>query len=548
MPSSPVEQQAAVAAPLTTAAAAVAPVAPGTSTAPRETDARTALLRRVRAATGWPWASLELAEQLLPTSLGALAAERGTAVHLADAAAAAETAGSPWVDGRIARTRALAAVPVTRPGGGLLAVIVARDEVPHPPSREREEALADLALLAASSVTAERQSRALSGLAAAVAAADQRVALAQAGLADRHDLLEAVLDTADVGVVALDAAGRVSVLSPLVRTWAGLPEDLDAPGAARAATTALCADPPGTVLSAVRGSLLGTLAAGGEAETELVFTSADGAAVTCVCRTRALTTGSGERSGVVASLTDVSAERAVRAELERSNAELEAFAGIAAHDLRSPLTVVDGYLEVLEDDAADRGDARAVGWATTARRSAGRMASLLQGLLAYATAGAPSGAPQREVPLRPLLEAVLADLTVPDGAVVALPTTSPVLVGDPVQLHQLLTNLVGNALKFTRPGEPAVVTCAVEELPDDWEVQVADQGPGVPADQRAAVFRAFERGAHRTGTAPATGAAVAGHGLGLATAQRIVTRHGGRIALDETPGGGLTVRVRLPRQ
>lgn len=536
MSSSPVEQEAAQAA----------PPAPDAADAPRA-----ALLRRVRAATGWPWASLELAEHLLPTSLGALAAERGTAVHLpdaADASAAPDLAGNPWVDGRIARTRALAAVPVTGPGGDLLGVLVARDDAPHAPSAEREEALADLAALAAGAVLAHRQSRALGGLAAAVAAADQRVALAQAGLADRHDLLEAVLDTADVGVVALDASGRVSVLSPLVRAWAGLPDHLEAGAAARAATTALCADAAGTVLSAVRGPLLGGLAAGGESESEVVFASAAGAVVTCVCRTRVLTTATGARAGVVASLTDVTAERAARAELERSNAELEAFAGIAAHDLRSPLTVVDGYLEVLEDDAAARGDARAVGWATTARRSAGRMASLLQGLLAYATAGAPETAPRQQVPLRPLLEAVLADLAVPEGAVVELPDASPVLVGDPVQLHQLLSNLVGNALKFTRAGEPAVVVCGASELPGAWELVVADHGPGVPPDQRGAVFRAFERGAHRSGAAAGRQhGRVEGHGLGLATAARIVARHGGRITLDETPGGGLTVRVRLPR-
>ncbi|MGQ7294809.1 sensor histidine kinase [Quadrisphaera sp. KR29] len=520
---------------------------PGGPVPPEPPHPHAALLRRVRAATGWPWASLELAEHLLPTSLGRLAADSGRAEHLADAADDERLTANPWVDGRIARTRALAALPVTAPGGQLLAVLVARDHQPHPADSAREAALADLADLAAGSVLADRQARALGGLAAAVAAADQRVALAQAGLADRHDLLEAVLDTADVGVIALDASGRVSVLSPLVRTWAGLPGHLDAPAAARAATTALCADAAGTVLSAVRGPLLAALAAGGQAEAEVVFASATGAVVTCVCRTRALTGADGARAGAVASLTDVSAERAARAELERSNAELEAFAGIAAHDLRSPLTVVDGYLEVLEDDAAARGDARAAGWAGTARRSAGRMASLLGALLAYATAGAPGQAPRQPVPLRPLLEAVLADLQVPAGATVTLPRDAAVVLGDPVQLHQLLSNLVGNALKFTRPGTPAAVTCSVRELPGGCELLVADHGPGVPAGQRQAVFRAFERGAHRSGTATGAGAQVVGHGLGLATAQRIVARHGGRISLDETPGGGLTVRVLLPR-
>ncbi|PWJ56087.1 His Kinase A (phospho-acceptor) domain-containing protein [Quadrisphaera granulorum] len=563
MPSRPVEPGATaaglplprqVAAPVVTTLPTTAVATTATTPATTGTSrSRAALLRRVRAVTGWPWASIELPEQLLPTSLAFAAAERRSAVHLPDAAALPHLASNPWVDGRIARTRAVAAVPVLGPQGRLLGVLLARDEVPHPADAEREEALSDLANLASGMLLAERQQRSLGGLAAAVAAADQRVAVAQAGLEDRHDLLEAVLETADVGVVALNGAGRVTVLNPIVRAWAGLPEELDATAAARAATTALCTDTAGTVLAAVRGPLLATLDSGTETRTEVVFaassaTSSGGdAEVTCVCRTRALTTASGARVGVVASLTDVTAEREAQAELERSNAELEAFAGIAAHDLRSPLTVVDGYLEVLEEDAEARGDARAAAWSATARRSAGRMASLLQALLAYASVGAPDQVRREPVAVRALLEAVLADLAVPGDAVVVLPpasTSSPSraaeVTGDPVQLHQLLTNLVGNALKFTRPGEPAHVTCAVREDADEWEITVADRGPGVPLDQRTAVFRAFERGTHRRGGAP-------GHGLGLATAQRIVARHGGHIALDETPGGGLTVRVRLPR-
>ena len=525
--------------------ASVAP-APAPAPAPAGDRALAALLRRVRAATGWPSASLELVEHLLPTSLGVLALERGGAVHLPDAAALPALAANPWVDGRLARTRAVACAPVTGPGGEVVAVLLARDEAPHPPRAEREEALADLADVAGGVVAAVRHDRALLGLSAAVAAADERLALAEIGLADRHDLLEGVLETVDVGIVALDAGGRVQVLNPRARTWAGLSTALDATGAARAATTALFADAQGTVLSAVRGPLLAALADGATTEQQVSWVSPGGEVVTGVCRARPLLSA-GERTGAVASLTDVTAERAARTELERSNAELESFAAVAAHDLRSPLTVVDGYLELLQEQADERGDALASGWSATARRGAGRMASLLEALLAHAAAGS-ARPPRREpVPAGPLVEAVLADLAVPEGASVEVLAGSggslPVLVGDPVHLHQLLTNLVGNALKFTRPGMPAAVEVAVLETPSAWEVRVVDHGPGVPEDQRSAVFRAFDRGAHAA--RPAGGPA--GHGLGLATAQRVAARHGGRVVLEDTPGGGLTARVLLPR-
>lgn len=533
---------------MTASAAAPAPAAHARGPAPAGDRALAALLRRVRAATGWPSASLELVEHLLPTSLGALALERGRAVHLPDAAALPDLAANPWVDGRLARTRAVACAPVTGTDGEVVAVLVARDEAPHPPCAEREEALADLADVAGGVVAAARHRRALHGLSAAVAAADERLALAEIGLADRHDLLEGVLETVDVGIVVLDAGGRVQVVNTRARTWAGLPAGLDAAGAARAATTALFADAQGTVLSAVRGPLLEALGDGATTVRQVSWASPGGEVVTGTCRTRPLLSG-GERTGAVASLTDVTAERAARAELERSNAELEAFAAVAAHDLRSPLTVVDGYLELLQEQADERGDALAAGWSATARRGAGRMASLLEALLAHAAAGS-ARPPRREpVPAGPLVEAVLADLAVPEGASVRVRGGDgaadglPVLVGDPVHLHQLLTNLVGNALKFTRPGVAADVEVAVLETPAAWELRVVDHGPGVPADQRSAVFRAFDRGARATGP----GSGPAGHGLGLATAQRVAARHGGRIVLEDTLGGGLTARVHLPR-
>ena len=236
------------------------------------------------------------------------------------------------------------------------------------------------------------------------------------------------------------------------------------------------------------------------------------------------------------------AELALRLdELERSNAELEQFAAVASHDLRAPLAVVDGYLELLEDlHAADeQGPARA--WVATARGGVRRMTSLIDALLGHAAAGARVVAAE-PVDVGEVLEVVLADLgptIAATGAEVVLVDPLPVVTADPVQLHQVLANLVGNALKFARPGTPGRVRCSVAEHDDAWVLSVSDDGRGIPAERRASVFAMFERAG--------TGHAVPGHGIGLATCERIVARHGGRIWAEETPGGGTTVRFTLPR-
>ncbi|SDQ68795.1 ATP-binding protein [Quadrisphaera sp. DSM 44207] len=227
------------------------------------------------------------------------------------------------------------------------------------------------------------------------------------------------------------------------------------------------------------------------------------------------------------------------AELERSNGELEHFAAVASHDLRAPLTVVDGYVELVAEVYGERLDQRARDWLATARGGAARMAALIDALLGYAAAGAEEVA-CTPVDVGGVLELVrldlLADLEAAGASLEAGPL--PVLAGDAVQLRQLLQNLVANAVKFRRPDRPPRVRCWAEPGDGGWTIAVADDGRGIPQEHRAAVFGMFER-------AGGPGAA-AGHGIGLATCQRVVHRHGGRIWAEETPGGGATIRFTLP--
>ncbi|GAA2637342.1 sensor histidine kinase [Paractinoplanes durhamensis] len=226
---------------------------------------------------------------------------------------------------------------------------------------------------------------------------------------------------------------------------------------------------------------------------------------------------------------------AANGELRRSNAELEQFAAVVSHDLAAPLSVVNGYLEVLgERHAADEQSAR---WIGAGRRAVGRMSGLITSLLSYAQAG---HAPCRFEPARlgDLVELALSDLAPRiDGAVVTVEGDLPELDCDPTLIRQLLQNLIGNSLKYRHPERPCRITIGAERRDGEWMVRIADNGRGIPPDQRTRVFEMF---------AQVDPAARTGHGVGLSTCQRIADRHGGRIAAADTPGGGTTVTFTVP--
>ena len=101
----------------------------------------------------------------------------------------------------------------------------------------------------------------------------------------------------------------------------------------------------------------------------------------------------------------------------------------------------------------------------------------------------------------------------------------PRVVGDPVQLRAVLQNLVANAAKFTRPGEPARIAISAERWDGCWRLKVVDHGIGVPPEDRERVFEPLARVDHR----------VEGSGIGLATVRRVIEAHAGRIGLTDDP-------------
>lgn len=233
--------------------------------------------------------------------------------------------------------------------------------------------------------------------------------------------------------------------------------------------------------------------------------------------------------------------------LRDSNRDLDSFAAAVAHDLRQPLRQISAYLDVLLehlDVPAD--DPVATRYADRMRTAVGRADRLIVALLDYARAG---GKPMTdaEVDLGTVTHEVLETLRTRLDEVGAQVRVGdlPIVEGDAALCSQVLQNLIDNAAKYHDPARPAEIVVSAEqatELGDDgspwWRITVADNGIGIPDEQRAKVFDVF--------TQAQQGTQLSGTGIGLATAKRVVERHGGTIGVDSTPGRGSTFWFTLP--
>jgi light-regulated signal transduction histidine kinase (bacteriophytochrome) len=231
--------------------------------------------------------------------------------------------------------------------------------------------------------------------------------------------------------------------------------------------------------------------------------------------------------------------RARNAELERSNEELTTFAYIASHDLSEPLRVISGHVELLSRRYSGQLDAEADRFIRFAVEGCGRMRDLIQDLLRYSRSGRELTA--TEVDLASIVTQAAADLAhaVADvEGTITIEGELPVVTGDRLQLGQVMTNLISNAMKFARPGHPPAVRIAAQQDDDGWVITVSDDGVGVPAEHRERAFGIFQRLQTRD---------VPGTGIGLAICRKVIASHGGRIWIEDGMHGGTAVRFQLPQ-
>ncbi len=246
----------------------------------------------------------------------------------------------------------------------------------------------------------------------------------------------------------------------------------------------------------------------------------------------------GDRKRIEAELEQRVAERT--AQLEVANRELEAFAYSVSHDLRAPLRAIDGFSQALLEDNLGQLDAAGQDYLRRVRQGAQQMGQLIDALLLLSRVTRQEVSRQ-SVDLSAVAAIAAQALRVSDPGRKVAVTVQPGLVvtGDPHLLEILLTNLVGNAWKFTRHQPAARIELGLALIEGECVYFVRDNGAGFNPQYAAKLFRPFQR-LHSQSEFEGTG-------IGLATVQRVVQRHGGRVWAEGWPGAGATVYFVLPQ-
>jgi len=225
-------------------------------------------------------------------------------------------------------------------------------------------------------------------------------------------------------------------------------------------------------------------------------------------------------------------------ELNRSNEELAQFASVASHDLQEPLRMVASYTELLSKRYKGKLDAEADEFLAFALDGATRMQRLIQDLLAYSRVGS-KGKDLRDISSEDALEQALKQLrgAIEDSDAVVTHDPLPAVMADEMQLIQLFQNLVGNAIKYQKPGTPRIHVSAARNGGNRWKFSVRDNGLGIDPRNFERIFGMFQR-LHQKEE-------FAGTGIGLAICKKIVERHGGSISVESAPGQGSVFQFAL---
>jgi light-regulated signal transduction histidine kinase (bacteriophytochrome) len=233
--------------------------------------------------------------------------------------------------------------------------------------------------------------------------------------------------------------------------------------------------------------------------------------------------------------------RKINDDLQSVNKELEAFAYSVSHDLRAPLRHIGGFTELLLKDAEPVLDDKSRHHITKILQSANRMGSLVDDLLAFSRIGRVE-TQKTTINLEQLVRSVVAEIA-PDtqGRKINWRVGSlPMCYGDPSLVQLVFSNLVSNAVKFTRTRQQAEIEIdSLNDRPNEVVVFVKDNGVGFDMNYKGRLFGVFQRLHSQE--------AFEGTGIGLATVQRIVHRHGGRVWAESVVEKGATFFVALPK-
>ena len=229
------------------------------------------------------------------------------------------------------------------------------------------------------------------------------------------------------------------------------------------------------------------------------------------------------------------------ADLQTSNKELEAFAYSVSHDLRAPLRHMAGYAELLQKNAASALDDKGLRYLRMILDSAKKMGNLIDDLLAFSRIGR-TEAQKTSVNLEQLVKEALSEVQPETGgrSIVWKIEALPICYGDRSMLRLVLVNLLSNAVKFTRPQpKPEIEVGCLDGNSDEIVVFVRDNGAGFDMKYVDKLFGVFQRLHHVD--------SFEGTGIGLATVQRIIHRHGGKVRAEGAIDQGATFYFSVPK-
>jgi signal transduction histidine kinase len=227
-------------------------------------------------------------------------------------------------------------------------------------------------------------------------------------------------------------------------------------------------------------------------------------------------------------------------DLKRSNEALQRIAYIAAHDLQEPIRMVTCYNQLLAKRYRGALDESADKYIEFSVAGSSRMQQLVKDLLIYATSLHDKGERKRAmIDTAALLQTVLADLhlAISESAAVITSDPLPKVTGDPLQLKQVLQNLISNAIKYRKPGQHPRIHISAKHDSQECRFIVRDEGIGLEPRYADYIFGAFKR---LNSTYP-------GSGIGLALCKGIIEDHGGRIWVESEAGRGAAFYFTLPK-
>jgi len=257
----------------------------------------------------------------------------------------------------------------------------------------------------------------------------------------------------------------------------------------------------------------------------------------------------GDVIGTIGAARDISEDIRLRQQimeknrkLEAKNAELEEFVYVASHDLQAPLVSIQGFGSKLAREFKDVLGENGIHYLSRINANVSRMSLLLKSLLDLSRATTKT-LQKDPCNLSSLLDDVLGDYSdqvAELNAEIRRPSALPVVSCDGIQIAQVLSNLISNALRYsTEERRPVVeIGCEDNNAADTVCIYVKDNGIGISESEIPEVFRPFKRLRHK---------ATDGIGIGLTIAQRIIERHGGRIWVQPSPDGGTKFSFELPK-